>query len=67
MRIVLDTNVVTSGLLWGGLPARLLDAAQIGDVELLTTHELLAELSGVLQRTKFAKTIAATGMGSEDL
>jgi len=27
MRLVLDTNVVASGLLWDGMPARLIDAA----------------------------------------
>jgi predicted nucleic acid-binding protein len=32
MRLVLDTNVVASGLLWNGAPARLLDAAQIGEL-----------------------------------
>lgn len=30
MRLVLDTNVALSGLLWNGVPAQLLDAAQIG-------------------------------------
>jgi len=30
MRLVLDTNVVASGLLWDGPPAKLIDAAQAG-------------------------------------
>ncbi len=28
MRLVLDTNIVASGLLWNGTPAQLIDAAR---------------------------------------
>lgn len=67
MRLVLDTNVVVSGLLWGGAPAQLLDAAQVGEIELFTSRPLLAELSNILIRSKFAKAIAATGLPCGDL
>jgi putative PIN family toxin of toxin-antitoxin system len=67
MRLVLDTNVVASGLLWGGIPAQLLDAAQVGEVELFTSRPLLAELSNILARDKFAAAIAATGLPREEL
>ena len=67
MRLVLDTNVVASGLLWGGAPAQLLDAAQVGEIELFTSRPLLAELSNILIRIKFAKAIAATGLPHGDL
>ena len=67
MRLVLDTNVVASGLLWNGIPSDLLDAAQIGEIELCTTTHLLAELAGILTRAKFAKALAATGLSREAL
>lgn len=67
MRLVLDTNVVASGLLWNGIPSDLLDAAQIGEIELFTTTHLLAELAGILTRAKFAKALAATGLSREAL
>lgn len=67
MRLVLDTNVVASGLLWNGAPSRLLDAAQTGELELFTSTRLLAELAGILARAKFAKSIAATGLPREEL
>jgi putative PIN family toxin of toxin-antitoxin system len=67
MRLVLDTNVVASGLLWYGAPAQLLDAAQIGEVEIFTSAFLLAELAGILTRAKFAKVLAATGLSCEEL
>lgn len=59
---VLDTNIVASGLLWNGTPARLLDAAQRDEVALFTSRILLAELVRILRREKFAKAIAASGL-----
>jgi putative PIN family toxin of toxin-antitoxin system len=67
MRLVLDTNVVASGLLWDGRPAQLIDAAQTGDVELFTSRVLLAELTRILRRAKFARAIAASSTSVEDL
>ncbi|MCR4304157.1 MAG: putative toxin-antitoxin system toxin component, PIN family [Gallionella sp.] len=59
---VLDTNIVASGLLWNGTPARLLDAAQTDEVALFTSLILLAELTRILRREKFGKVIAASGL-----
>jgi uncharacterized protein len=67
MRLVLDTNIVASGLLWDGTPARLIDAVQAGGIEIYTSRILLAELARVLKRAKFAKTVAASGLGIEGL
>ena len=50
MRLVLDTNVVVSALIWGGLPYQLIEAAAAGNVELVTSPALLAELCDVLGR-----------------
>lgn len=54
MRVVLDTNVVASALLWGGTPERLIEFAGDGSLELFTSEALLAELAGILGRAKFA-------------
>jgi putative PIN family toxin of toxin-antitoxin system len=62
MRLLLDTNVVVSGLLWNGAPAQLIDAARRDEVELCMCRRLLAELARILQRIKFAKVIAAGGI-----
>jgi len=43
MRVVADTNVVFSGLLWHGPSRQFLNAARQGMVELFTTGDLLAE------------------------
>ncbi len=50
MRIVLDTNVVISALLWGGTPYRLMQAAVDGALTLCTSPALLSELNAVLAR-----------------
>jgi putative PIN family toxin of toxin-antitoxin system len=67
VRLVLDTNTALSGLLWGGTPGRLIDAAEAGQVELASSAALLAELQGVLSREKFAKQLAKRGITVADV
>lgn len=64
MRLVLDTNTALPGLLWGGTPGRLLDAALDGRVELASSTALLAELQGVLSRPKFNVALAKRGLAA---
>ena len=59
MRLVLDTNIVISGLLWNGPPRTLLDAASSGTVDIYTTAVLAMELREALAYAKFAKRITA--------
>jgi len=49
-RLVLDTNVVISGLVFGGPPRELLDLALTGAVEVVTSPALEDELERVLRR-----------------
>ena len=58
MRAVLDTNTVVSALLWGGTPNELLAAATEERIELYTSAALVAELTDVLSRMKFAPRLA---------
>ncbi len=67
MRLVLDTNTALSGLLWGGTPGRLIDAAQARAIDLASSVGLLAELQGVLGREKFANPLARLGISAGDL
>ena len=60
MRLVLDTNVVVSGLLWRGTPRLLLERARERRVELFTSIPLLAELTETLRRSKFENKVAAS-------
>ncbi len=67
MRLVADTNVVASALLWGGIPGQLLHAAREKQIELFTSIPLLVELADILSRRKFAQKIAASGYSPEQL
>lgn len=59
MRIVLDTNVVLSALLWRGTPYRLLEAIQQhSSTQLYSSTALLEELTDVLTRPSATKRLA---------
>jgi len=67
MRLVLDTNVVASAVLWGGVPRLLLQAGREKRVSLYTSIPLLAELTDILVRLKFEKKLAASGLSIEQI
>lgn len=67
MRLVLDTNVVASGLLWDGSPRLLLKAGRESRVALFTSPPLIAELAEILARKKFERKIAASGLSIDEL
>lgn len=67
MRLVLDTNVVASAMLWGGSPLLLLQARHERRIELYTSPPLLAELTDILGRGKFEKKIAASMLTVDQL
>jgi putative PIN family toxin of toxin-antitoxin system len=56
-RVVLDTNVIVSGLGWRGAPATILDAVGDDRLVLVTSAPLLAELRRVLEYPRLAKVI----------
>lgn len=58
MRLVLDTNIVVSGLIWGGIPRQLMERGRDNSVSLFTSSALLDELAEVLGRGKFASMLA---------
>lgn len=67
MRLVLDTNVIVSALLWSGVPRQLLRTLVESDVLLFSSTPLLAELRDVLCRAKFEKRVAFLRSSSEEL
>lgn len=55
MRVVVDTNVIVSGLLFGGVPRLILKFARNRDVTLCFTESTIAELRRTLTYPKFER------------
>ncbi len=53
LRVVLDTNVLISAILFGGKPRQILEKAIRGQIRLCMSEPILEELSGILRRSKF--------------
>jgi putative PIN family toxin of toxin-antitoxin system len=66
-RLVLDTNVVVSALLWEGNPGLLLAKAENGEARLYTSRILLDELQDILGRPKLTKRVGLTGLGIAEM
>ena len=58
MRVVFDTNVLLSAILFGGVPRRLLQAVIDGRLRLVTSRHLLDEFEEILEE-KFGFSKAA--------
>ena len=67
MRVLLDTNVVVSALLFGGPPRELLRLLCNAPFELWTSRPLLRELAATLAHQKLASAVARTGLEVETL
>ena len=48
MKIVLDTNVLVSGIFWGGIPFRILEHWISDDIEIIATPDILNEYVRVI-------------------
>ncbi len=58
MQVVLDTNIIISGLLWSGTPYRLLHVIhQHSGIQLYSSTVLLEELTDVLTRSAMTKRL----------
>lgn len=67
-RLVLDTNVVASALLWNGAPRELLNATiQQQTIQVYSSIPLLHELGDILSRPKFEKKLHASGLSAYEL
>jgi putative PIN family toxin of toxin-antitoxin system len=67
MRIVADTNVVVSGLLWLGNPGHILEAAARGELHLSSSPSLIDKLTATLRSPKLAARVLASGITLTEL
>ena len=61
MKIIIDTNVTISGLLWGGAPNQILKLCRNGVVRILECDETLNEVKRVLQYPRFSNRLSVLG------
>ena len=52
-KVVLDTNVLVSAIMYGGKPRAIVEAALAGTIEMYISEAIVGELEGVLGRPQF--------------
>jgi putative PIN family toxin of toxin-antitoxin system len=67
MKVVVDTNVAVSGLLWEGPPNDILKWARDGVLVLVACQETVKELARILQYTKFQSRLSMIGMSADEV
>jgi hypothetical protein len=67
LRIVIDTNLWVSGLLWKGLPWELLRLAEAREIDLFMAPAMIEELAQVLSYEKFRPRLEQLRLSSADL
>lgn len=67
LRIVIDTNIWVSGLLWREMPWRLLCLAEAGEIELCVAPSMLVELAEVLLYERLQPRLEQLGLLPSEL
>jgi len=67
MKVVVDTNVVVSGLLWGGPSNRILRWARDGLLEIVVCEETTPEVRRVIQYKRFSKRLSDLDTSSNEV
>ena len=67
MKVVVDTNVAVSGLLWEGPPNDILKWARDGVLVLVACQETVKELARILQYKKFQSRLSMIGMSADEV
>ena len=53
MRIVVDTNIVISGIFFGGNPRKIVEAIADGGIDAYATIAIMDEYMGILKGTRY--------------
>lgn len=67
MRLVVDTNIWISGLLWQGMPWKLLCLAEQGELELCMAPPMFEELAEVLAYERLRPRLDQLGLSPDEL
>src|SRR3989304_8720918 len=67
LRLVLDTNVWVSAMIWGGSPARIVKAAEEGKVCIITSEEIVNEISRTLAYPRLKRVYEDAGISQQQM
>jgi predicted nucleic acid-binding protein len=62
LKIIVDTNVTISGLLWGGAPIQILKFCRNGIFHILECEETFDEVKSVLRYSKSSDRLSAPSL-----
>jgi putative PIN family toxin of toxin-antitoxin system len=66
-RVLIDTNVLVSAVLFGGVPERVVEAARDGRISGVVSLHILAEMRDVLTRPRFGFDYATADLLAEEI
>lgn len=67
MRVVIDTNVWLSALLWGGQPNFILQLVEKKQIQAISSEEILNELMDIFQKPKLQKRLNQLNFSAEEV
>jgi hypothetical protein len=62
MKVVLDTNIWVSAVIWGGVPDEIVQLAEEGRITIAMSQELLDELESTFNKSKLQPKLKALGL-----
>jgi uncharacterized protein len=67
MRVVIDTNVWLSALLWGGQPSLIIQLIEQKQIQAISSENILTELTDILQKPKLQKRLDRLKITAEEI
>jgi uncharacterized protein len=67
MRVVIDTNVWLSALLWGGQPNLIIQLVEKKQIQAISSENILIELTDILQKPKLQKRLDQLKVSAEEV
>ena len=66
-KVVLNTNILISAIVFGGKPRQVLEAAIKGHIQIILTEDIIEEMRGVLEGKKFQFPAGITDLIIQEL
>lgn len=66
-QVIIDTNILISAFLWGGIPGAVLSACLTRNIQMLRTDATFEEFVETLNKSKFDKQLAKRRLTREEI